>query len=307
VEAAGGSHLWSETYDRALDDIFAVQDDIAHSVVSELRATLLGEASDTRAKLAAKADVAAAGKGRGTSGEAHRLYLQGRYFVDRGSQDETAKGIRCLDEALKLDPTFALAWAELARAWMNCANGGWTDPREAHMRARKAVERALTLEPDLAEAHVRLGGIQKNHEWDWKSAEASYRRALELAPGNPIVLDGAGVMSECLGRLDEGIALLRRAVEQNPLSSSSYSNLALVYRAAGKLDEAEEACRKGIELSPKRICIHAHLALVLLAQGRIDEALEEANQEIEEVYRLLALAVIHDAAVRRSESDRALD
>jgi eukaryotic-like serine/threonine-protein kinase len=306
VKVSDGYHLWSETYDRTLEDIFAVQDDIARAVVSELRTALLGKAPDSKARLAVNAEVAAAARGRGGSGEAHRLYMQGRYFVDRGSREDTATGIGHLREALELDPTHALAWAELARAWMNNANGGWAPPHEANARARKAVERALALEPDLAEGHARLGGIQKNHEWDWKSAEASYRRALELAPGNSVVLDGAGVLAESLGRLDDAIALMRRSVEQNPLSSASYSNLALVYEASGRTVEAEEACRKALELSPQRICIHSHLALILLDQGRGEEAMVEALKEPEEVYRLQALAVIHHAAGRRAESDRAL-
>lgn len=306
VKAANGYHIWSETYDRTLEDIFAVQDDIAHSVVKELRATLLGGVDDSGASAVVTAEVAAASRGRGESGEAHRLYLQGRYFVDRGSREDTIRGIRHLREALEMDPNHALAWAELSRGYMNEANGGWGPVAEAYERAREAAERALGLEPDLAEGHARLGGIRKNHDWDWKGAEASYRRALELAPGNAVVLDGAGVLAESLGRIEEAIELLRRAVEQEPLNSASYSNLGLAYHGADRLAEAEAACRKAQELAPRRICTRSHLALILLDQGRSEEALAEAIQEPEEVFRLLALAVIHHAGGRGAESDEAL-
>ena len=306
AKVSDGYHIWSDTYDRTLEDIFAVQDDIAHSVVKELRATLLGEVSDSKASLELKANVAAAGKGRGGSGEAHRMYLQGRYFVDRGTQEETARGIGHLEEAIKLDPSHALAWAELALAWTNRANGGWAEPFVAAARAREAAERALSLEPDLAEGYARLGAIQRNYDWDWTGADASYRRALELAPGNSVALDGAGVLAESLGRFEEAIAFMLRSVEQDPLSSAAYSNLALAYLAADRLAEAEQASRKAIELSPRRICIHSHLALILLAQGRHEAALAEALKEPEEVYRLQALALVHDAAGRRKESDESL-
>jgi tetratricopeptide (TPR) repeat protein len=226
--------------------------------------------------------------------------------VDRGSREGAAKGIGILRQALELDPGHALAWAELSRAHMNEANGGWAPFAESYARAREAVKRALDLEPELAEGHARLGGIQKNYDWDWKGAEASYRRALDLAPGNAVVLDGAGVLAESLGRLDQAIALMRQSLERDPLSSATYSNLALVYYSTGRLVEAEEACRKTLELAPQRICIRAHLAQVLLDQGRGEEALAEAGQEPEQVFRLWALAIVHHAAGRRAESDGAL-
>jgi TolB-like protein/tetratricopeptide (TPR) repeat protein len=306
VKASDGYHLWSETYDRTLDDIFAVQDDIAQSVVKELSTALLGETPDATARLELTADVAAAGRGRRGSGEAHRLYLQGRYFVERGTREETQKGIEYLDQAVKLDPTLALAWAELARAWLNNANGAWAQPRAAATRAREAAERALQLEPGLAEGFARLGAIQRNWDWDWRGADASYRRALELAPGSSVALEGAGVLAESFGRFDEAIELMRRSVAQDPLSSGAYSNLALAYLAADRLAEAEQACRKAIELSPQRICIHSHLSAILLAQGREDAALAEAQVEPEDVYRLQALALVHSAAGRDTEADEAL-
>jgi TolB-like protein len=125
VKASDGYHLWSESYDRTLEDIFALQDDIAQSVVKELRTTLLGEAADATAEKAATEAVAAAAKGRATDPEAHRLYLQARYFGDRGSREDIAKSIGYLKEALARDPKFAMAWAELGVMHAREANRGW--------------------------------------------------------------------------------------------------------------------------------------------------------------------------------------
>jgi TolB-like protein/Tfp pilus assembly protein PilF len=306
VKVADGYHLWSETYDRTLEDIFAVQDDIAQSVVKELRTTLLGEAADAKAEQEVTAQVAAAAKGRATDPEAHRLYLQARHLIDRTNRDDTARGINYLKQALDLDPAFALAWAELVRAYTIEAGQGWTPVAEGYARAREAVARALVLEPELAEGHAQMGWIQMYHDWDWHGAEASFRRARELAPGNAGVLRRAGVLAGNFGRIDEAIAFDRRALEQDPLSAAVYNNLGIHLNANGRLAEAEAAYRKALELAPQRISAHAHLSLNLLAQGRAEEALAEALREPEEWARLWTIAIIQHAANRRDESEATL-
>jgi len=203
VKVADGYHLWSQTYDRTLEDIFAVQDDIAQSVVTELRTTLFGE-SEAKAEQHASVQVAVAVKGRTANPEAHRLFLQGRHFLDRRTREDSTRGIGYLKQALEIDPDFALAWAALARAYRAEADVGWVPAVEGVARARDAVARALALEPDLAEGHAEMGWIRMYYDWDWHGAQASFQRALELAPGNPDVLGQAGVMFNNLGRLDEG-------------------------------------------------------------------------------------------------------
>ncbi len=306
VKVADGYHLWSETYDRTLEDIFAVQDDIAQAVVKELRTTLLGEVADAKAGYEVTAAVAAAAKGRSTDPEAHRLFLQARHFIDRNTRDDTKKGIGYLKEALALDPKFALAWADLGRACANEANWGWASAADGFMRSREAITRALALEPDLAEAHAGMGWIQMAHDFDWRGAETSFRRALELAPGNALVLHQSAWLVGNLGRFDEGIALARRAVEQDPLSAPAYFSLGLILWTAMRRAEAVTALGKALELAPRYAAAHAWLSIVLLQQGAHEEALAEALQEPEEWGRLFALAVIHHAAGRQPESDQAL-
>ena len=302
VHVATDSHLWSQTYDRTLEDIFAIQDDIAQSVVKELRSTLLGEGADKEAIAA----VASAVKGRSTNPEAHRLFLQARHLMERLTREDTAKGIGYLKEALALEPEFALAWAELGRAYRAAAEMGWASPAEGFGRAREPVARALALEPDLAEGHAGMGYLQLMYDWDWGGAQASYRRALELAPGNALVLHHAGLLAECMGRFEEAITLHRRAVEQNPLSAEAYFRLGYALFIADRLAEAVAAFRKASELVPQRNVTPALLSIALFLQGRPEDALAEATREPHEVFRLLALAIIHHAVGRRGEADAEL-
>jgi TolB-like protein/Tfp pilus assembly protein PilF len=306
VKVADGYHMWSESYDRTLEDIFAVQDDIAQSVVKELRTTLMGAAADAKVGQAATAQVAAAVKGRASDPEAHRLYLLARHFTDRNTREDTAKAIDYLKQALELDPAFALAWAQLGSTYFGEANLGWTPVTEGFARAREAVGRALALEPELAEGHAQMGWIQAMHDWDWRGAEASYRRALKLAPGNAVVLRRAGIVAGNLGRIDEAITFCRRALEQDPLNAASYRNLGFVLDKSGRRAEAEAVYRKALELAPQGGLARAWLALNLLAQGRSAEALAEVLREPEGWARLWALAIIQWAVGRRAESEAAL-
>jgi adenylate cyclase len=307
VHVATDSHLWSETYDRTLEDIFAIQDDIAQSVVKELRTTLLGEMADAKVGKEVIEAVAAAVKGRSTDPEAHRLFLQARHFIDRLTREDITRGIGYLKEALALEPGFALAWAELGRAYATEADWGMASPAEGFGRAREPVARALALEPDLAEGHAGMGYLQMQYDWDWRGAEASYRRALELAPGNTLVLHHAGMLAECMGHLEEAITLHRRAVGQNPLSAQAYFRLGATFFAADRLADAVAALRMAVELAPARgITGRGWLSIVLLHQGCSEEALTEALRAPDEAFRLLALAIIHHAAGRRAEADAAL-
>ncbi len=306
IQVATDSHLWSQTYDRDLDDIFAVQDDIAQAVVQELQAALLGEKPDASASAAVKAEVRAAAKGRAENAKAYPLYLQGRFFADRLTRQDVARGIGYFREAVALDPGYALAWAELSRAQLNEAGYSWAPLESGFGKARMAAERSLELEPELAEGYVALGLVQMNYEWDWPGADASFRRALELSPGNADVLRGAAILAGTLGRHEEAVALARRALALDPLSMSAHRSLGARCLGAGLLDEAEAVVKQAIEFNPQGGLLHAWLGRVHLAQGRIEEARGVFQGEVVEYFKLQGLALVAHAQGQRVESDTAL-
>ena len=306
INVADGYHIWSETYDRMMDDIFAVQDDIAQSVVEELRARLLGEKPGADTIAMVEEEVAEAVKGRAANPEAQRLMLLGRYFLDRTNPDDARKAISFFREALDLDSEYALGWAELGRTHAVQAGKSWVPVDQGYADARRATERALELEPDLADGHAILGRIQAAYDWDLTGAMASYEKALELAPGSSLVLDGASILKFKLGHFDEALELSRRVLAQDPLSGAIWHNLGLMCHAAGLLAESEKAFRRALELSPQRQLTTAMLALVLLDQGRSDEAAAYAANEPDEVWRLWAEAIIFHETGLKEEADAAL-
>jgi len=306
IEVASDSHLWSETYDRELEDIFAVQDDIAQSVVKELRAALLGEPAETAAVKTAAAEVRQAATGRGDNPEAFQLYLQGKFFGERITQADTDKAIELFQRALAIDPNFALAWAGLSRVHQLQAGYGFAPIDEGYERARDAAQHALRLAPDLVEAHIELGLILEGHDWKWAAAGASFRRALELAPGDAHALRAAAGHARVLGRLDEALELIRRAIALDPLSARTHRQAALIYVMADRLDDAAAAFRLAIDLAPNAGLAHAFLAITRLMQGRNEEAVALAEAESHDVFRNVALAMIRHAQGHAAESEAAL-
>jgi serine/threonine protein kinase/Tfp pilus assembly protein PilF len=306
VKVGDGSHLWSETYDRTLDDIFAVQDDIARSVVKELRVALLGESANSEASDRARAEVDRATRGRATDPEAHRLFLLARHFMDQLNRESTAKAIQYLQQAVARDPGFALAWTELSVAYEREVGWALVGANEGHTKAREAVDRALALEPALADAHAQVAWIKIFHEWDWAGAERALTRARELAPGSAPVIRLSGVLASVLGKPNDAVALYRQALEQDPLSAAAYHSLGLALHALDDFAAAGEAFRRALELAPSRIATHAHLGLNTLAQGRHEEAFAETSREPENGYRLWAMSIVHAALNHATESDEAL-
>jgi tetratricopeptide (TPR) repeat protein len=177
---------------------------------------------------------------------------------------------------------------------------------EGFGRAREAVNRALELRPDLAEAYTELGWVQMNGERDFRRAQLSFAHALELAPSNAHALRRAGILSGNLGRTEEAIGLYFRAAEQDPLVASGYYNLGWALFAVGRFEEAEAWLRKGLGLAPQGIIVHASLAVVLVAQGRGQEAVAEALLEPHHAFRPWGLAIVHHLLGHDAESDAAL-
>jgi len=296
VQVASDSTLWSQTYDRELDDIFAVQDEIAHAVVKELRTALLGTQGSGASSAQVEADVAAATKGRGEDADAYQLFLQGRFFADRHTEEGTAKGIDYYLQAVQRDPKYALAWAFLARAYADQAGYAWAPYAKAFERARDAAQRAIELEPNLAEGHAALGFVRMANDRNWQAAHASFRRALELAPGNVHVLRDVAIMAACLGRQDEAIALLRRAVTLDPLSARAHRVLGSRYLNAGLLAEAEASLKRALELNPNGAFTHYWLGMIDLARGHWARARKVFELEGNAVLHLLGLTLADHAA-----------
>ena len=306
VEAASDSHLWSQTYDRELGDLFAVQDDIAQSVVEELRSALLGEPPNAATHERVKAQVLAATRGRTANAEAHELYLLGRFLVDRLTPDDTATGIGYYRQALQIDPRYARAWAGLAGAYSNQADYGWSPHAQTFSLARAAAMQALELEPELAEAYTELCWIQMCHEWDLPGAAASCKRALELCASDRSIFIAASVLADSLGRKEEAVAWARRAAALDPLSFIAHGNLALRCLNSGLLDDADAALDQAFKLNPRAGLLHAVLGTLRLEQGRPEGALTAFQQEGIEALRLSGVALAQHGLGRHAESEATL-
>ncbi|HEX7878145.1 MAG TPA: tetratricopeptide repeat protein, partial [Candidatus Eisenbacteria bacterium] len=307
VKVADGFHLWSESYDRTLDDIFAVQDDIAQAVVKELRTTLLGEAADSNASGQARAEVAVAGRGRGENGEAHRLYLQGRYHADRLTAEDNVRAIEILKQVVAMEPGHALAWAQLSWAHTVSALKGFANVLDSNSAALDAAQRAITLDPELAQAHRARGTVLLWSMWDWPRAEASLRKAVELAPENSDALNGLAMALLVTGRFDEALVFSRKAVELDPLAAIGYSVQGRILRAADRYAEAEIAIRKCIELEPNVVSDRMVLSNILITLGRPDEAMAELANEPSDWGRLTGLALHHRHTGRLDDARAALE
>ena len=199
-----------------------------------------------------------------------------------------------------------MAWAGLGDVRMLQADRGYVRLDDGYRQARTAVERALTLDPALAEAHSAMAWIKSTYDWDWASADASMQRALALDPEGAGTLERAARLARTLGRFDEALQLNRRAASADPLSPRSWGNLSIVAISAGKLDEALSAATKGLELQPGRPGLGWSRGRVYLAQERPQEALTEFQQEVEPAWRLFGLALAYHALGRKQESDQAL-
>ena len=248
IKSGDGANVWSETYDRELKDIFAVQSEIAGAVAKELKVALLGEQ---------RADRAVDHRGHAFEPECRGLQrpLAGKFYYNRRTADDTRKAIGYYEEAIRLDPRYALAYAKLSNAAVALA----ISFRRCCAERRRRADRKS---PCLGEERARAGSESRrcafgtrrdpaNIDFNFAEAEAEFRRALELAPQNAAVTAALRPMISTLGRLDEAVALAQRAIALDPLRSASHFNLALYLTALGRYDEAEAAVRKAIELQPQ--------------------------------------------------------
>ena len=306
INVTDGYQLWSETYDRTLDDVFATQDEIAQAVVGELRGTLVGEAPGSAKVTGVAAEIATAAIGRSENAEAHRLVLQARFLIARSAASDYFRAIDYLREALRLDSAYALAWATLSTALTYAAALGAAPVVPSNQEALEAARQALRLAPDLVEGHLALVRHDIMHGWDWRGADAAMQRALQLAPGGAEVLGTAVLLYAVLGKFEESLALGYRARECDPLNARTYQSLAYTLRGLGRFDEAIAMFRSAIELSPDGVSIHFYLGLTLSHQNRHAEAVAEVERETAEWAQLAGIATIYFRAGRVPESRDAL-
>ena len=238
--------------------------------------------------------------------EAYNLALQGRFFLDRRSRKDLERAVDYFRRSLERDPGYAPAWAGLSEAYAGQADNGYVPTADGYRRAREAAEKSLALDPQLVDAHLAMGGIQRSYDWDWAAADASYRKALDLEPGNALALRHAGIQATTLGRWNEAIDLANKAIERDPLRPGSYGRLGDVFLAVERDTEAEAAFRKALELDPDGAYRHYAIGRTLLLQGKADAALQEMEQETDEIWRLSGLPLAFHALGRRGESDAAL-
>jgi TolB-like protein/Tfp pilus assembly protein PilF len=291
VNAADGIQLWTRTFDRELKDIFAVQEEIARAVAESLKVTLLGSDSVQRS---APKDV-----------EAHNAYLQGHFHFQRRNLEDYRKAVSYFDEAIRLDPDYALAYAERSEAFTFI--GDLTGQHEpAWSKARSDAEKAVAIAPALAEARAALGWVRCFVDWKFPEGLAELKRARELSPANPTANDLLARITVYLGRIDEAERQARHAVELDPLSTVTQGNLARVLLYAGKLDEADAAARRSAELQPAAASTHRWQVLVAVQRGDGEMALREAQQEPDEGYRRFELALAHYVRGDRRAADTAL-
>jgi len=289
IDARTDAHIWSETYDRPLDNIFAIQDDIAAAVVSKLRITLLGAVP--------KATV--------TDPAAYAFFLQGRERLRDGSAEGYEASLALFRQALAIAPDYAQAWEATAFVYLSQAARGMRDVEDGTRLAREAANHALALAPDLAGADADLAWIANTYDRDLEAAARFSERAFALDPSNIDVLFMAAQTARSLGNVDLAIAIYRRVIAIDPATAGAYGQLGKALSFAGRDDEAIAAYRKVIELSPSFIGVRHWLAIVLLHGGqdraRAEQVLAQAADESNESYRLLTLAMAYHVLGRPAE------
>lgn len=283
INVADGFHLWSETYEREVRDIFAIQSDLALRIARALEAELTPAEEERLARRPTE------------NGEAYTLYLKGRYFWHRRTGGGLARAMEYFERAIEVDPQYAQAHAGLASVYAPLGVFGFVTPWEGRERMREAARKAVELDDGLAEAHTALAAYLFVYEWDWAAAEREYRRAIELDPSYPTGHMWYSVYLDCTGRFEEAVRAASEAVELDPLAPLTLVHLggSLVY--AGQSDVALEPLRTAIELDSAYWMAHNVLGRAHESRGELEEAL----RAYEEAAALAGPTSVPQASVAR--------
>jgi TolB-like protein/DNA-binding winged helix-turn-helix (wHTH) protein/lipoprotein NlpI len=297
TKSDGGFQLWSQTYDREIKDVFAVEDEIALAATEALRLKLLGGNGQLIASTL-----------RSTKPEAYEAYLQAEYFSGRGqSREELNKALAYTDKAIKLDDKYAPAWALRSSVQNTMAEVALSDPTEGFRNARDNAERAIALDPMLASAYLALARTQIFHDWDWEAADTSLNKAAALEPGSVEIFRIRSYRTRVLGNLDQAIKLYEQAVALDPLRTNSYSGLAYLLYVGGRYDEARLALQKALDLNPEAPLVHLTLNRILIAERKPQQALAEIEKEPNEWGKFTGQALAYHALGREQDSNAALN
>ena len=275
IDAHTDTHLWSETYDRALDNIFDIQDEISAAVVAKLKISLLGEAPAAYE----------------TDSKAYALFLQAGHLRRQNTADSLEKAVVFYQEALAIDPDYPPAWNDLAAVYSNQGYDGVLPFNEAYRLANKAANRALAIDPEYALAHARLGSLAMAYDGDLAAAAGHYERALALESNNISIIANASGLAFYLGRIDDAVALDEYVAVRDPVNPVAHGNLGNKYLDAGRLNEAISAFRTALTISPTFIGAYYYIGVALLRQDNARAALEAFQQEADEEFRVKGRAL----------------
>ncbi|TFG65297.1 MAG: tetratricopeptide repeat protein [Gemmatimonadales bacterium] len=290
IRADDGFHLWSETWDRTLEDIFAIQDEIAADVAEQLQVTLLGAAPTAEE----------------TDPQAYSLFLQARHLGRQGAAGAYEQSNALYEQALAIDPDYAAAWTNMANNYINLGASDLLPLGEANQLAQDAVNRALAIDRDYAMAYAILGRLTVSSDNNLATAAPHYERALELEPTNPEIIGRASLLVRDLGRLDESISLLEYALARDPVSALGHNNLGRMYLWAGRLDEAIASNRTALNLSPGLTSANYDIGTALLLKGEPEAALAAfAQEEADEEFRVKGTALALWELGRQAEYEAA--
>jgi len=290
IEARSDTHLWSETYDRTLDDIFAIQDEIAAKVVDQLKITLLGEAP-------ALAE---------TDPELYTLFLQGRHLRRQNSADSLAQSQELLERVVAADPDYVPALDDLITVYINQVHTDGRDFDEGYRLARELTLKGLERNPEVGRLYAQLGWIEMYYNGDLQAAASSFERGLKLAPDDPSLLADTETLLFLLGRLEDAEKLSSFVLEKDPLHPVAWYNRGQFLAAAHQWEESVAALQTALRLSPELGDGHYFLALALLGSGDPKSALEEIGREPDLQRQLLGKAMIYPALGRQDQADAAL-
>jgi adenylate cyclase len=295
IDAKSDVHLWSETWDRTLDDVFAIQDEIASNVVEELRVTLLGQAPVVEE----------------TDPEAYNLYLQARHLGRQGSGESMLRAVDLYQQVLVIDSDYAPAWTGLSSAYVNLVSANVLSRDEGYAKSREAVESALAVDPDNGRAYANLAWYFDNYAGDYPTAARYYQKALELAPNDDGVLNGAAVFLQTLGRLDESIVIYHRLAERDPVNTSVFHNIGITYLSDRNFEAATASFDKALALSPNMVLSRIFRGFMFYVEGDYEGYLESFNQLSEDTghdgYRLLSQAAAYPELGREAEGAESLN